>query len=450
MDKARKLAGEVLTRITKDGAFSGAALDEALSSQELTAQDRAFVTELVYGTLSRLWSIDEIIRLYSKVRIRKMEDAVLSSLRIAIYQIKYLDRVPPFAAVDEAVTIVRRKSPRGAGLVNGILRSILRDEKEMKHSSELERLSFQYSLKPELTGHFLAEYPKDAEAILKGSLAPEGLSIRINRNKISPADYRLKLEEAGIGYRPGWFSPLFLTLERQGAVRDLPGFTEGWFSVQNEAAALPPLILSELVEKGQVLDLCAAPGGKSALMKELKGKDLAVTAFDLSTAKLQRMDENFRRLGLEIRTRAQDATAFLPELEEQADGVLLDVPCSGLGLLGRKPDIRQNMDLKGMEELAATQAAILDNGARYVKPGGFLIYSTCTLDRRENEDNVQRFLARHPDFKVLTGPAGKLLETQEKAGLDQLRVRDGLITVLPGQGLDGFFIAVLARARQVP
>lgn len=445
MDKTRKLAGDVLTRITKEGAYSGAVLDEALSSASLSEQDKAFATELVYGTLSRLWSIDEIIRTYSKVKIRKMEDTVLSALRIAIYQIKYLDRVPPFAAVDEAVTIVRKRSPRGAGFVNGTLRSILRDENEIRHSSELDRLSFQYSLKPELTGHIMAEYPEDAEEILQGSLAPEGLSIRINEQKIAVTEYKRKLAEAGIRYREGWFSPLFLVLERQGAVRDLPGFQEGWFSVQNEAAALPPLILADLVKDGQVLDLCAAPGGKSALMKEQGGEAVQVIAFDLSSAKLARMDDNFKRLGLEIQTRAQDATEFLKDLEHQAAGVLLDVPCSGLGLLGRKPDIRQNMDLSAMAELQKIQAAILDNGSRYVKPEGYLIYSTCTLNPRENEDNVRNFLQSHPEFSIITQPWEKLMEAQTEAGIDSLRLKDGMMTVLPGHGLDGFFIAALQK-----
>ena len=198
----------------------------------------------------------------------------------------------------------------------------------------------------------------------------------------------------------------------------------------------------------KICDLCAAPGGKSALMKEQGGEAVQVIAFDLSSAKLARMDDNFKRLGLEIQTRAQDATELLKDLEHQAAGVLLDVPCSGLGLLGRKPDIRQNMDLQSMAELKGTQAAILSNGARYVKPGGFLIYSTCTLNRSENEDNVHDFLESHPDFRILTGPSLKLLAAQQKSGIDQLRVQDGLITVLPGQGLDGFFIAALQKTRR--
>lgn len=444
MDKARKLSGDVLTKITKEGAYSGTALDEALSSASLTDQDKGFATELVYGTLSRLWSIDEIIGTYSKVKIRKMEDTVLSALRIAIYQILYLDRVPPFAAVDEAVKIVRKKSPRGAGFVNGILRSILREEKEIRHASKLDRLSFEYSLKPELTFHLMKDYPADAETILKNSLAPEGLSIRINERKISIEAYRLKLDERGIQYRTGWFSHRFLVLDRQGAVRDLPGFQEGWFSVQNEAAALPPLFMAELVKEGRVLDLCAAPGGKSALMKEQGGEAVTVTAFDLSSEKLSRMEENFNRLGLSIETRAEDATKFLPELEASAEGVLLDVPCSGLGLLGRKPDIRQNMDLKGMAELKTIQEAILNNGARYVQGGGHLIYSTCTLNRAENEENVLSFLRNHPEFCIVSQFGEGLLEKQN-IGKNHIRLKDGMITVLPGDGLDGFFVAVLKK-----
>lgn len=446
MDKARKLAGDLLLKITKEGAYSGAELDQALFSGQLTDQDKAFVTELVYGTLARLYSIDEIIKAYSKIKLTKMEDQVLATLRIAIYQIQYLDKVPPFAAVDEAVTIVRKKSPKAAGFVNGMLRSILREEKDLKFPDEVARLSFTYSLRPELTRHFLTEYPDEAEAILENLVEPEGISIRINEKKITPEAYKKRLAEEGYEFTEGWFSPLFVYLNRQGSVRRLPGFAQGLFSVQNEAAALPPLILSKLVKSGSVLDLCASPGGKSAFIAEQSSDNLKVTAFDLSEHKLLRMRENFTRLGLAIETKAADAARFLPEYEGTADGIILDVPCSGLGLIGRKPDIRLKMDLKGMGELAKIQATILENGSKYLKNGGYLIYSTCTLNRAENQNMVLNFLKSHPEFSLLSGPALELQAHAAGQGLNNLRLDQGMLTVLPGDGLDGFFLAVLKRS----
>lgn len=445
MDQARKLAGEILTKITKEGAYSGAALDAALFSVKLDARDKGFVTELVYGTLTRLYTIDRILQTYSKVKLTKMEDVVLAQLRLAIYQIRFLDRVPAHAAVSEAVTIVRKKSPRAAGFVNGTLRAILREDQPIRFAREVDRLAFAMSLKPELTAHFQTEYPDRAEAILGELLQPRGLSIRVNRQKISVAAYRALLDGAGIPWRAGWFSEAFLYLERQGALRDLPGFREGYFSVQNEAAALPPMVLAALVTGGQLLDLCAAPGGKSAYLAETLGEAAQITAFDLTEGKLQRMVENFHRLGLAITTRAADAAAFLPEYENTADGILLDVPCSGLGLLGRKPDIRQNMDRMGMAELAGISSRILANGSRYLKVGGYLVYSTCTLNRAENQANVETFLANHPDFHLISEPLSALADSAKAQGLDQLLLENGMLTVLPGQGLDGFFLAVLLR-----
>ena len=446
MDKARKIAGDLLLKITKERAYSGAELDQALFSGTLNDQDKAFVTELVYGTLARLYSIDEIIKAYSKIKLTKMEDQVLSSLRIAIYQIRYLDKIPPFAAVDEAVTIVRKKSPKAAGFVNGMLRSILRDEKEMIFPDEVARLSFNYSLRPELTRHFLKEYPDAAEQILEDLVEPEGLSIRINEKKITPQAFKELLTEKDYEYTDGWFSPLFVYLDRPGSVRRIPGFAEGFFSVQNEAAALPPLILSKLIKSGTVLDLCASPGGKSAFMAEQGGGALKVTAFDLSEHKLIRMKENFKRLGLTIETRVADATKYFPEYENTADGIILDVPCSGLGLIGRKPDIRLNMDLKGMNELVKIQVAILENGSKYLKRGGHLIYSTCTLNRAENEHNVLNFLKTHPDFSLKLAPLEELSAGAAAKEIENLRLEQGMLTVLPGHGLDGFFLAVMQKA----
>lgn len=445
MDQVRKLAGDLLTKITKEGNYSGAVLDTALSGSQLSMQDKGFVTELVYGSLARLYSIDRIIMNYSKVKPKKMEDQVLAQLRLAIYQIKYLDRVPSFAAVSEAVTIVRKKSPKAAGFVNGVLRSILREEKPLTFKNEVDELAFEFSLNPELVRHFKTQQPTRYKEVLQALVQAEGICIRINVDQISPEKYGQLLDQAGYEYHQGLFSNQFLYLDRQGGMRNLPGYQEGYFSVQNEAAALAPMVLEKTLQSGLVLDLCASPGGKSAYLKELLPQ-LSVIAFDLTEQKLVRMKENFKRLDLDIETRVGDATQFQQDLEGKADGILMDVPCSGLGLLGRKPDIRLHMDAQGMKELALIQTKILANGSRYLKSGGTLVYSTCTLNKAENQDIIQGFLNQHPEFSLLALPLLELVNKAEAEGLNQLILEDGMLTVLPGHGLDGFFLAVLKKA----
>lgn len=439
MDKARALATDLLIKITRKGAYSGSELDKALFGGTFDERDKAFVTELVYGTLNRLYSIDTIIAAYSKVKPGKMEDVVLASLRLAVYQLKYLDKVPQYAAVNEAVTIVRKGSSKAAPFVNGVLRSIMRDAVPLGFKDEIAELAYEYSMPPWITELIKVQYPADYRIILANLVESPGFTIRVNQLKISPEDYKTLLRETGVDFTEGTASPAFIRLVRSGGVRNLPGFAEGFFSVQNESAGLAALALKD-VPGSLFLDLCAAPGGKSAFLAELKGAGVHIKAFDIHDHKIGLMDRNFLRLGIKnIAAELSDATVQNPAFIGKAHGVIVDVPCSGLGIVGSKPDIKLNLKPGDVPKITRLQRQILDNAADYTADGGVLLYSTCTLNKAENEDNVRDFLKTHPGFELI--PIPWLDEPRDYL----IRIEDQMVTILPGNGYDGFFMALLHK-----
>lgn len=439
MDKARKLATDILINITKRGAYSGAELDKALLSADLADKDKGFVTELVYGTIKRLYTIDEIIKTYSKVKINKMEDVVLASLRLAIYQVTFLDKIPQYAAVDEAVKIVSKFNKKAAPFVNGVLRSIMRGEKEIKFSNDILRLSFEYSMPPWITEIIKADYPNDFESVLKNLSATPGVTIRVNTLKIPVEEFKGLLREKGIEFSSVSPRDPFLQLSKSGGIRELPGFNEGLFSVQNKSAGLVSESLKN-VPGSLFLDLCAAPGGKSAYLAELKRDLVNIEAFDIYKHKIRLMRDNFKRLGIKnIKVDINDASRLMEERVGEADAVIADVPCSGLGIIAGKPDIKLNISREGIKEIIALQKNILSNAASYVKKGGYLVYSTCTINKAENEENVVDFLKCNPDFKVILPDCLPELENIE------YRLSGNMVTILPGKGMDGFFIAMLSK-----
>ncbi|MFB0918390.1 MAG: 16S rRNA (cytosine(967)-C(5))-methyltransferase RsmB, partial [Clostridiaceae bacterium] len=397
MDKARKLATDIIINITKRGAYSGAELDKALLGGDLTDKDKGFVTELVYGTIKRLYTIDEIIKTYSKIKLNKMEDIVLASLRLAIYQVKFLDKVPQYAAVDEAVKIVTRANKKAAPFVNGVLRSIMREEKEIKFNDDIQRLSFEYSMPVWITEKIKSDYPTDYLNILKELISTQGVTIRVNTLKITVSEYKELLNNREIEFSSDSSENPFIHLSRTGGVRELPGFKDGYFSVQNQSAGLVSKSL-ENVNGTLFFDLCAAPGGKSAYLAELKKDSVNIEAFDIYKHKIRLMGENFKRLGIKnVKAELKDASILMEDRVDEADGVIADVPCSGLGIIAGKPDIKLNISKEGIREIIELQKKILSNAGSYVKKGGYLVYSTCTLNKEENEDNVSEFLKNNPE-----------------------------------------------------
>lgn len=423
---ARRLAADILVRIEKDGAYSTLTLREALRDAALPDQrDVSMVTRLVYGVTQRRITLDYNLALYLKQPLKKLPPPVLSVLRIGAYQILFSEKIPVSAAVNESVTLTRQIGfAYAAGLVNAVLRKLAAAGLVLPEATDrADCLSVKYSAPPWLVSHFSSAYGEAcAESILAAFQEPRPLFIRHNSLKCTEEALCGALEEAGVSVEktevPGAFR-----LDGTGDITQLRAFRDGWFFVQDLSSQRCVQTLG--AKPGEtVIDCCAAPGGKTfsaAIAMENRGR---VIACDLYEQKTRLIDSGARRLGVGIvQTICCDARE-LPQRLAPADRVLCDAPCSGLGVIGRKPEIRYK-DPAEIAALPALQTEILCAGAALVKPGGTLVYSTCTLNPAENEDVCAAFLQAHPDFQ----PAGEA------------------VTCFPHEtGGDGFFIAAFTRA----
>ncbi len=437
---ARQTAFELLKRLETSSSYSNIALDAELSKSGLDQRDKAFVTALFYGVLERKITLDAVIGRYSKLPQEKITADIRSILRMGVYQLLYMDSVTDAAAVNESVLMAeycRKKSAKG--FVNAILRAFIRDGKNLflpdKEKHFTEYLSFLFSCPVWLAEKWVREYgAQQAELILNHSLGRPPITLRVNtlRITVKALAERLTAEGAAVSEHP--FVEDCLTLNRGGDIERLPAYQEGLFWVQDIASQLCCAALDARPGE-RVLDLCAAPGGKSFTSAVRMQNQGSLEAFDLSAKRAGLIEKGASRLGLtNIRVKAADAREYLPELAG-ADRVLCDVPCSGLGVIRRKPEIKY----KPPEELARLpeiQAAILRNGSRYVRPGGILLYSTCALSREENERNAERFLAENTAFEPYTFP-------ERYRGI----LGEGhMATLFPDKtGSDGFFLAVFRR-----
>lgn len=440
MITAREVAVQTLAACEKQGAWSDGYLKKAIRQAELDRRDAALATRLCFGVQQNSLLLDFYIRRFSSVKPEKMESAVRAALRIALYQILMMDKIPASAAVNESVAITRRlsRSPRAAGLVNAVLRAFLRAKEELpavEGKNEAETLSLKYSHPVWLVEEWIARLgEEETELLLKADNEQPPATAQVNRLRTDAGDLTRSLREQGVEAEPHPWLADCLTLSATGDMERLDAFANGEFYIQDAAARLAAQAAG--VEPGQrVLDCCGAPGGKSfaaAIRMENRGE---VITCDIHPHKIRLIEAGAKRLGLSIiEAGEQNAREFRPEWEGAFDVVLADVPCSGLGIIRKKPDIRFK-DPGPLDGLPAVQKGILENVSRYVRPGGVLLYSTCTLRRRENEGVVEGFLAAHPDFApekfALPRPIGDV---------------EGMITLWPHiHGTDGFFIAKLRR-----
>jgi len=434
--KARKVALETLMKITNEGAYSNIALDNALSSVDLKDDDKALATELVYGTLKRLVTIDEMIARNSTTPLNKIEGIVLAILRMSAYQLKYLDRIPDYAVVSDAVDLAREVNPRVTGFVNAVLRSITRDDSVPRFRSKLERMAYEHSFPLWMVMHFSRNYKSRTEEILEGLNERPAVTYRVNTLRITREEALRELENEGFSAEPTKVSPFGIIISGGGSVASNRFFSEGLLTVQDESSMLAaPLLLP--VEGGIYLDLCSAPGGKATHIAELSGDRARVLAYDIYEAKIRTINENAARLGLKgIEAVLHDAGEPMQELFG-AGSVLLDAPCSGLGIIRKKPDIKHTKTQEELDGLPALQRRLMDVARLYVKQGGALVYSTCTLNPSENEENVRWFLEKNPDFRaerIQLGEHPNLIYSEE-----------GFVTVLPTRTMDGFFLSKLVR-----
>ena len=431
---ARQVAISALLRMEARDAWSGPALDHALTHSALSSQDRAFATALFYGVIARQYTLDYVIKQYSKRPFDKIDFAVLSILRTALYQVLYMDSVPDHAAVDQAVSLTRSfRIASASGFVNGILRGFLRGNKKisLKGLSPVQKLAVEYSAPPALVTLFLESYGTEVtKEILAQSLTPPATFLRVNTLKTTEQELVQELLQENITAYPVSGVPDALRLEGgEGALEKLTAYQQGLFHIQDLSSQKAAAALGAK-PKELILDSCAAPGGKTFILCQQMKNTGTLAAVDLHPHRLDTLVARGEKLGLfNIETHALDMKEPHKELAQYGtfDRILTDVPCSGLGVIRRRPEIKYK-NLQEFSALPQVQYQILSTSASYLKKGGTLVYSTCTLSPVENTQVVQRFLQHHPDFS----PADTLPHWEQ--------------TMFPDQsGADGFYIAVLQR-----
>ena len=453
---ARDIALDVLLRVAKEGAYSNLQLNRALQDASLSKADVGLATEIVYGTIQRQRTLDYWLDRFVAKGLDKLQPWVHLLLRLSLYQIAYLDRIPPHAVVNEAVGIAKRRGHAGiSGMVNGVLRAVIRRQEELTvpaEGSSSERLSLAHSYPEWLAARWIDTYgPETAAAMMEAGNEPPKSSIRVNRLKNGRTAMLERLKAEAYVAEPSPLSQAGIVVGRGGHLADSEGFRSGEWTVQDESS----MLVAEVADPDpgmQVLDCCAAPGGKSTHLAELMGDQGIVWSNDIHPHKEKLIADQAARLSLScIRTTVMDA-AELHRLHppESMDIVLLDAPCSGFGVVRRKPEIKWTKSPSDVDEIAAVQYRLLASAQGLVKPGGLLVYSTCTIERRENEEQIQRFLERHPDFVLDPEWPAHTLEALRQAGVIGADGFAGALQLLPQHfGSDGFFIARMRKRHRM-
>lgn len=457
-ENTRLLVLETLLEIEKKNIFAKDALHRLLfQKQFLSKQDRAFITRMVEGITEYQVRLDYVINCFSRTKVHKCKPLIRCVLRMGVYQMLYMDSVPNETACDECVKLTKKKGFQNlSGFVNGVLRSAAQGidtvEYPVKEKNPAGYLSITYSMPEWLAGELISWYGLEkTETILKASVETVDLTVRVNERKTTTAALKEKLMEKGIRVTEGSYIDESLHLAEINYVKRLPGFKEGEFFVQDESSQLLYYLagieqdkhMGELVSSGKklhILDICAAPGGKCTQFGEKLGDRADIVARDLTKSKVSLIEENMERLNLHnIETEVWDALVPDASKREWADIVIADLPCSGLGIIAKKNDIKYHLTKEQFMKLANLQRTILTNAAAYVKPGGILLYSTCTINPAENAENAQWFLS-HFDFE------GESIESLLPEGLLTDMQQKYMVQLLPGiHRCDGFFIARFRR-----
>lgn len=444
--KEREIALYAITDILSEKGYNNIVLRKTLNKNyRLSIVQRGFVTELVNGTLRNLINIDYVIGCFSKTPCNKMKPVVLNTLRLAVYQIIYMDKVPDSAACNEAVAFIKKKGLAGlSGFVNGVLRNVARNKAYVKYPDEknnpVEFLSIKYSYPRWIIEYWLKEfdYERVFEMCAENSLAPR-VGICINKNRTNRQELKKLLAEDNIAVTDGCISNDSLYISKTSDITMAKAYQSGMFHIMDESSMLAVKVLDP--KPGDtVIDVCAAPGGKSfycGYLMENKGK---IIAGDVHEHKINLLTEGAERLGLDIiKPILSDASVFNGNYADTADCLIVDAPCSGLGLVKKKPDIKYNKTYEDILNLVRLQREILKESAAYVKVGGTLVYSTCTVSVKENAENVKWFLENF-DYEAVDISA--LLPDNIKCDT----AKHGYIQILPGDfGTDGFFIAKFVR-----
>lgn len=439
----RELALRILYQINEEGAYANLALDKALFSCDwLDPRDRGLITEIVYGSIKNRGRLDYILDQFASTKVKKMDKWTRNILRMALYQMLYLDKVPDSAAVNEAVKLAKRYGHVDK-FVNAVLRNILRGIETIlwpdKKQDPVQYLVVMYSFPRWIIERFISHYGvEQAEQLCVYYNQPAKLWIRTNTLKITRCALKKQLEEVGLVVEESRHTPEGLKITNVENLHQLEAFQKGLFTVQDESSMLVALAAEPLSEQ-HVLDVCSAPGGKATHMAQLMKNTGHIYACDIHSHRLQLIEENCKRLGItNIETIQQDGTRLTERWTNSFDIVLCDVPCSGLGVLGRRADARWAKELENISGLCYIQNQILEQAAQLVVPGGTLIYSTCTITPEENVKMVEQFLQRHKEFV--------LDKTLTDCWLNVEKADTGYVQFLPFvDDMDGFFIARMIR-----
>lgn len=425
---AREIVLEMLLMVTKEGKSSHLVLNDVLSKYAyLPKNERSFIKRLFMGTLEDMYELDYIINYISSTRTNKMKPVILNLLRMAVYQIFYMDSVPDNAAVNEAVNLAGKRGFKNLkGFMNGVLRNIIRKKDAIEYPSRDnfdEYMEVKYSMPRELIKILLKDYSEDEiDEIGKASNVKRDVVIRVNTTKISVEEYMLKLKDAKVITEQSEKFKEALILKDFDMIETLPGYDEGEFYVQ-DISSMEAIDAIGLTKGLNVVDVCAAPGGKSIMAAILMENEGNIVSRDLSEYKIDRIRENVERVGLDIiKPEVHDALSLDTSMKDKMDVVIADLPCSGIGVIAKKPDIKYNVNLTGIDELSKLQEKILDTVKNYVKTGGKLLFSTCTITKAENVNNTKAFLAKNPEFELL----------KEKQ-------------IMPSNVQDGFYYALMQR-----
>ena len=437
----REIILGILLEITKEGGYSHIVLRNTMEKyQYLDKKERAFITRVVEGTLEHLIEIDYIINRFSKVKVNKMKPVIRTIIRNSVYQIKYMDSVPNSAVCNEAVKLAEKKGFfQLKGFVNGVLRNIDRNVSNIQYPDKknmIEYMSIKYSMPIWILKEWEKSYDwSTIEKMLQGFLLEKGTTVRCNLHKISKEDLMHKLAEEHVQVKEHPYLPYALEISGYNYLGDLESFREGDFQVQD----ISSMLVSEIAdpkEDDYIIDVCSAPGGKALHMADKLCGTGFVEARDLTEYKVNLIEENIGRSGMKnIRAVQQDALVYDEASKEKADIVLADLPCSGLGVLGKKTDIKYKMTRETQKELSDLQRKILSVVQSYVKPQGTLVYSTCTINDEENMENVRWFLEQYSQYHLVS-VKDSLCEGLKPS------VKEGCLQLLSGvHDSDGFFIA---------
>jgi len=434
MDIARRLVVDCLLKVEKSG-FSNLVLTSAMDSSNLTNQDKAFATKLFYGTVERKLTLSYILQKHLSKPLSKMDKEVVAIMQSGLYQILYMESVPDYAAINQAVGLCPVfKKTSAKGLVNAVLRKCRGFDIENEiFKDKVTELSVKYSVNTDIVKIIQKDYGEETENILKGMFITPKFTVKINTTKISQEEYKQLLTKNAVTYNEMAVNGGIEIIHR-GSVTEIPGFKEGYFYVQGITSQYA--VMAADIQKGyDVLDLCAAPGGKSFAAAIALDNTGSVTSCDPNPPRLKLIEDGAARLGLTNITTVPNSGEVYNENFKKYDVIICDVPCSGIGIIPKKPDLRYK-SMADVKQLAQLQYDILSTASKYLKENGTIVYSTCTINKMENEQVIDEFLKENPNFELKKQhcPVENVLNSDEK------------ITFLSHlTGFDGFFVAVLRK-----